>query len=241
MKFSVAFFAALFGAIPVAAFAQDVPLSLRPGEVLLQVDAQGESKSRPDLMSISAGVVTNGSTAAAAMAANRVQADRVLKALQDAGVAPSDVQTSDLSVEPVFADSESGRTNRASITGYVARNRVELRLRDLNRAAAIMDALFSSGANDVHGPEFSLSNPKPAERQARFNAVAVAREQAESYAEAFGMRVVRVIRASERGNFEYEGGQSIIVTGTRIPRTHIEPGELKTRIHVWVDYALQPK
>jgi hypothetical protein len=232
--------AALAGVFPTQALAQEVPLALRPGEVLLQVDAQGEARNRPDVMSISAGVVTNGPSAAAAMAANRLEADRMLKAVTAAGVVPSDVQTSDLSVEPVFQENESGRVNRSEILGYVAKNTVDLRLRDLTRAPEIIDALFASGANNVRGPTFSLSDSKPAERQARQNAVAAAREEADTYAVALGMKVARVIRVSERGDFEYEGGQSIVVTGSRIPRTRIEPGELKTRIHVWIDYALLP-
>ena len=241
MKLLMAFLAAVAGAYPASALAQEVPLALRPGEVLLQVEADGESLNRPDVMKISAGVVTNGSTAAEAMTANRVQADRMLKALQAVGVAPADVQTSDLSVEPVFEEGRDGEINRSKIVGYIARNSVDLRLRDLARAPAIIDTLFTSGANNVHGPDFSLSDPKPAERLARFNAVASARAEADTYADAFGMKVARIIRASERGNFSYEGGQTIVVTGSRIPRTHIEPGELKTRIHLWVDFALLPK
>ena len=55
------------------------------------------------------------------------------------------------------------------------------------------------------------------------------------------MRVVRVLRVSERGNFEWEGRETITVTGSRIRRTPIEPGELTTRISVWIDYALAPR
>jgi uncharacterized protein len=241
MKSLICVFAALASASSAPAFAQDVPFSLRPGEVLLQVEAEGTSRDRPDVMTIGAGVVTNGATAVEAMVGNRLQADRVFKSLQGAGVQASDVQTSDLAVEPVFAESQGGRVNHASIAGYVARNTLGVRLRNLDRAAAIIDALAESGANDVHGPNFSLSNPKPAKRQARINSIAAAREEAETYAEASGMKIARTLRISERGQFSYASTQDIVISGSRIPPTHIEPGELETRIHVWVDYALTPK
>ena len=241
MRLLVVFVAVVAAALPASVVAQEVPLALRPGEVLLQVEAEGQSLNRPDVMNINAGVVTNGSSAAAAMDANRVQADRMLKALETVGVAAADVQTSDLSVEPVFAEDGQREVNRSKILGYVARNTVDLRLRDLGRAPAIIDTLFASGANNVHGPNFSLADPKPAERQARFSAVAAAREEADTYAAAFGMKVARVIRASERGDFSNEGEQTIVITGSRVPRTRLEHGKLKTRIHLWIDYALLPK
>jgi uncharacterized protein len=240
MKFRVSI-ALAAGMLSAAAIAQTVPLSLSPGEVLLQVDAEGEFRSKPDVMAITAGVVTSGKTAAEALAANNEKSNRMLEAVHGVGVAPTDVQTSGLSVDPVMPEDNSGQPKRAAILGYVAKNIVELRLRDLNRAPDVIDALFNAGANSVHGPDFSLSNPEPAQWQARHNAAAAARKEAETYADAFGMKVARVIRASERGDFNYEGNESIIVTGSRILRTRIEPGELRTTIHVWVDYALIPK
>jgi uncharacterized protein YggE len=242
MSLFVRFAATLAVAMPAAALAQAVPPTLAAGEVLLQVDATGEFRSRPDVMTITAGVVTSGKTAAEAMAANAAQANRMLDAVNAAGVAPSDVQTSELSVDPVLPEGDARQpTQRPAILGYVARNSVALRLRDLGKAPAIIDALFASGANSVRGPEFSLSDPKPAQRQARQAAVAEARDEAETYAAAFGMRVARVVRASERGDFSYDGARDIMVTGSRVPRTRIEPGELVTRIHLWVDYALLSK
>jgi len=101
--------------------------------------------------------------------------------------------------------------------------------------------MFLAGANTVGGPTFSLSDSKPAERQARTAAVAAALEEAETYASALNMRVGRVLRVSERGDFDEEGGEYIVVTGSRIRRTPIEPGELTTRVNVWIDYALVPR
>jgi uncharacterized protein YggE len=225
-----------------AATAQDAAVRLNPGEVLLQVEAEGHSKNRPDVMGITAGVITNGDTAAEALAANSERADRMIKAVRDLGIAPEDARTSELSVRPVMSkDEDQNRSTRPpTILGYVATNQIELQLRDLGRAPSIIDALFKNGANSVRGPVFSLSDPKPAQRQARFDAVKNAREEAETYAAAFGLRVARVVRSSERGDFRYEGNE-IIVSGTRIPRTPIEPGELTTTINLRVDYALAPK
>lgn len=231
---------ALVTVMPGAASAQD-PITLAPGEVLLKIEAQGVDKRRPDMMTITAGTVTTAGSAREALSRNNSLSAKLIEALRAQGIAAQDVRTSDLSVDPVMDNEEAERQHRESrIIGYVAKNTLEVRLRELNRAADVIDALFTAGANSIQGPRFSHSDPKPAQKTARQQAVAVARDQADTYAAALGMRVARVLRVSERGSFDNDSGEAIVVTGSRIARTNIEPGDLSTRITVWIDYALVP-
>lgn len=243
MRLVAAAAAALAVAAPAAA--QDIAISLAPGEVLLKVEARGIHMGRPDTVDIGAAVVTTGSTAKAALEANAALANRLLAAVRANGIAPADVQTSQLTVRPEFDPVDADRADREDrkprIIGYIARNRVNLTLRDLSRAAEIIHALFEAGANEVSGPHFSHSDPEPAIRAARRDAVAEARKEAETYADALGMRIVRVLRVSERGSFESEEGNYITVTGSRIPVSPLEPGEISTRVEVWIDYAMAPR
>lgn len=226
--------------MPVATAAQD-PISLAPGEVLMKVQAEGTDKRRPDVMTITAGAVTTAPTAREALDRNNALAAKLIESLRAHGIAAGDVRTSELSVDPTVDTDEAERQHRdPRIIGYVAKNNLEVQLRDLSRAAEAIDALFTAGANSIQGPRFSLADPKPAQKAARQSAVAAAREQAETYAAALGMRVVRVLRVSEHGGFDNDREESIVVTGTRIRRTNIEPGDLSTRITVWIDYALLP-
>ncbi|MET1110599.1 MAG: SIMPL domain-containing protein [Allosphingosinicella sp.] len=231
-------------ALPGAVAAQAVPIVLAPGEVLLNVEADGKHQSRPDVMTVTAGVVTTASSAREALAANSALAARLIEVVRSKGIEPRDARTAELSVDPRLEelseqDEDRGRTPR--ILGYVATNKLELRLRDLTKAPDIVEALFAAGANSVRGPDFSLADPAPAERMARRAAVEAARLEADTYAEALGMRISRILRVSERGSFEWQGGDQIIVTGSRIRRTPVEPGELTTRIRVWIDYAMVPR
>ncbi len=231
-------------ALPAGLAAQAVPIALAPGEVLLNVQADGRHRSRPDVMTITAGVVTTAPTAREALTANSALANRLVDVVRAKGIEPRDVRTAELSVEPRFEElgrDGAERQNPPRILGYVASNRLELRLRDLSTAPDLIEALFAAGANSVQGPAFSLADPAPAERLARRAAVEAARVEAETYAEALNMRVSRVLRVSERGNFEWEGDDTIVVTGSRIRRPNIEPGELITRITVWIDYAMVPR
>lgn len=232
--------AASFAASAPAQLVQPLQARLEPGEALLRIEAQGSHVSAPDVMRMTVGTVTTGRTAREATNANNVLSAKLLAAARALGVQPRDVQTSSLSVDPQMDDDSADREGREPrITGYVAKNEIEIRFRDLARAPELVDALFEAGANSVEGPRFSLSDPRPAQRHARRAAVAASREQAETYAEALGMRVVRVLQLSERADIDVMGFNGLI-NSTIAPVT-LEAGVLQTRVTVNVDYAVAPR
>jgi len=233
--------AALALALAGAASAQSAPLELRAGEVLLEVESVGSELSRPDVMTVEAGVVTVASTATGAASANRDLARRLIDAIRGMGVAPADVRTAALSVMPQFDRQVRERTGQPGIIGYTATNQIDVRLRDLDRAPGILDAMLAAGANRVAGPNFALADDATARRTARQRAVAEARAEAEDYAAALGMRVSRVLRVSERSAGHYGESREIVVSGSRISGTPIEPGQVRTEVRIWVDFVLAPQ
>lgn len=218
------------------------PVVLGPAEGLISVEAQGVYRSRPDLVEMSAGVVAAGATAREAVEANAAMAEKLVAAVRAAGIQARDVQTESLSLRPRFSSDEERRARDDGqpprILGYVATNRLRLRLRDVSQAGNILGALFAAGANEVRGPVFSLVDDTAARRAAERVAVASARAEAENYAAALGKRVGRVLRVADRRNESERYGESIVVTGSRIARTPIEAGEIETSSSVFVDFAL---
>jgi uncharacterized protein YggE len=223
---------ALFAA-PVRA-QEGAPVTLVPGQSQISVEAEGEVRARPDVMTISAGATTTGATAQAAMAANSALVDRLINVIRSAGISPSDIRTSDLSVAPRIAGDGRDVDLRPRILGYVARNQLRIRFRDLNRASAIIDSLFAAGANEVDGPRFSLADPVPAQRAA----IAEARAEADNIASTLGKKVGRLLRVSDRRVSSIDSGVEIIVSGSRAARVVIEPGELEIVSSVFVDWEL---
>jgi uncharacterized protein len=232
--------------LATAAAAQNAPLVLQPGETLLEVEAEGTHRARPDVMTMTAGVVTTGNTASAALGENSRVANRLIETVRARGIEARDVRTTRLRVQPVFERPRPGQADEVEeerrIVGYLATNNVELRLRDLTRASELLDAFLQAGANNVEGPRFSLSEERPAILAAQREAVRLAREEAENYAAALGMRIARVLRVSDRGRQSNDSEQYVLVTGSRITAgPPVEPGELETRVRVWVDFALAPQ
>lgn len=186
-------------AIPAAAIAQaPVQPAASTDGTLLSVSATGEARRVPDVATVSAGVVTQAADANAALRANAEQMNRLMEAVREAGIAERDIQTSDLGVSPQYhrADGQARQ-----ISGYEARNTVNLTVRDIAGLGGVIDALVAAGANQVYGPNFQIGEPDEARDEARRAALDAARARAELYAEALGLRVRRIVSISEGGGF----------------------------------------
>ena len=87
------------------------------------------------------------------------------------------------------------RNNRR--VGSVASEEIALRIVDVGVLEDVLDRLIAAEPSDLFGPQWSLSDPSAAVREAQRQAVADARRRAEGYAEALGSRLGRLLRLSE--------------------------------------------
>lgn len=195
-------------ALAQPAFAQQMgPVPpIEAGHTLLTVSAEGKSERAPDLALFSAGVTTQGRTAGEALGANSAAMTRVIAALKRAGIADRDIQTSNLGINPVYAEPRrlpdgSTEPKTPEIIGYQVNNTVSVRQRQLGDFGKVIDTLVSAGANQVNGPSFMLDKPDAALDAARTEAMAKARARADLYARAAGLRVMRIVSISEGGGY----------------------------------------
>ena len=96
--------AAALLAVPASVQAAQAAQSVEPmvpaSGTVLDVTAEGRTTRTPDLATIRAGVVTQTPTAAAALSENATRMARVLAALRRAGVAPRDLSTASVQLQP---------------------------------------------------------------------------------------------------------------------------------------------
>jgi uncharacterized protein YggE len=195
----------------------------------ITVNGTGSAFATPDRASFIFGTVSQGRTAAAALAASSQSVDRVVAALRNAGVARADIQTSEVSVSPRM--NESGD----SIVGYTATNSVSANVRSIGNAGAIIDAAVGAGANQVYGPNLLVSDQDAAYRNALRAAIAEAREKAQVLANASGATVGRITAISESGTTP----QPLPVAGgARDSAPSIEPGRQRIEATVSVTFAM---
>jgi uncharacterized protein len=239
--------AAAHAAPALAQQASPIP-TIATGNTLLTVSADGRSDRAPDLAVFNAGVTTQGKTAAEALAANSASMNRVVAALKRHGIADRDIQTSNLSIHPVYAEPRrqpdgSVEPRTPEIIGYQVSNTVSVRQRKLGDYGKVIDTLVTAGANQVSGPSFMLDQPDAALDAARTEAVTKARARADLYARAAGLRVVRMISISESGGYSpptpvmYRMAAQDAAASAPPP---VAAGEVSLNINVTVQFELAP-
>jgi uncharacterized protein YggE len=158
----------------------------------LSLTGRAEVRAAPDMAVISAGTVSEAKTAREALSANNETMAAVLKTIAAAGVADKDIQTSNFSIQPKYTyppRASDGTQEAPKIDGYTVSNSVTVLVRDLDRLGAVMDAVVSSGVNQMNGLNFTVAEPGPLRNEARKAAVAEARARAQLYADAAGVKL----------------------------------------------------
>lgn len=229
------------------ASAQEITgLAVSPGSTVLTVSGEGKITRKPDFAMFTAGVATTGQTAGEALSGNSAAMSRVIRALKAAGIADRDIQTSNLSINPVYRDRRPDPQNvleeqLPQIIGYRANNQVIVKQRKLGEFGKVIDTLVSAGANQVNGPSFQIENPEDALDTARQQAVTKARERADLYAQAAGLRIVRILSITESGGYSPRPNIAAYARAADTAEsTPVAEGEVEMQTGVRVLYELAP-
>ncbi len=202
------------------------------------VSGTGQVAAAPDTGFLSAGVVSEAETAGDGVRANNTAMQRVLSALDAAGIAKKDVRTERFQVHPVYADRMPASRERPRITGYRVSNQVAVRVRDLEKVGAVLDELVGAGANEIGGISFAIGDPAPLLDEARKRALADARRKAELYAASAGVGLGRLLELSEDGGMP--GPMPRMAQMSAAESVPIATGELELAVTVRARYAIEP-
>lgn len=164
----------------------------------ITVTGLGQVERVPDMATITLGVTHQSDNARDAVAEVAVTSGAILTALDEMGIEPRDMRTSDLSLQPVWQRNNSSN-QPPKVTGYSASNRVTVRVRDLAVLGDILGRVTTDGANLFQGLQFGLQDNHSALEDARRAAVVDGRARAELYAEAAGVTLGDLVGLSEAG------------------------------------------
>jgi hypothetical protein len=165
----------------------------------ITVIGEGVVEAVPDMATVSLGVMAQADTAKAAMDETSEGVGALIDLLAGAGIEPSDIQTSGLSLNPLW-DQSSYESGTPRVSGFQAMNTVSVRVRALDGLGALLDDALESGANMFNGLSFGLQEPGPRLDEARAEAVADARRKAELLAAAAGVELGGIVSIAETAN-----------------------------------------
>ena len=179
--------AATLGAVVVAIAALSVrtgpvsgaPAVDTPATHTITVSATGKITVVPDVARLNLGVTATKSTVKAAREAGAKAMTDIIAALKGLGIADADIQTTNLSLYPQYAQGPTPK-----VVGYQISEQLQVTVRDIDKAGDAVDAATAKGATDVNGISFDVADPVKAQNDARAAAVEAARVSAQSMASA---------------------------------------------------------
>jgi uncharacterized protein YggE len=231
--------AALGGALAAgpAALADTAGGDARFEATTLDLTGHGEARAAPDMATISLGVTSDAPDAAAAMSQNAEAMTKVVATLKSAGVEARDIATSSLTLNPQYAYNQ-GQAPR--LTGYQAVNRVTVRVEELSRLGAVVDAVVKAGATDVGQISFGLKAPGSAQNLARLTAVKDLDDKAALLANSAGYHIRRLVNLTEVTGAVAPPPRPLMAmaAGRSEATTPVEAGELTVSVDVRGEFEL---
>ncbi|HEX6938906.1 MAG TPA: SIMPL domain-containing protein [Longimicrobiales bacterium] len=231
-------------AAPAAARAQDGPTPRVPETAqTVTVAAVGRVTREPDQAELSLAVESFAATAREAAAANAGKMDALLAALRRLGLDEEDVETVSYSLHPEYdySPGEPRRQGEQRLVGYRAINMVRVTIDEIERVGEVIDAAVAAGADRVQGISFQLADPDEARRDALRDAVARARIEAQTLADAVGATLGPVLAVTTTDVFHRPvfAARMDAATMAAAP-TPIVPGTLDVTANVTVAFRLGP-
>jgi uncharacterized protein YggE len=220
---------------PAAALAQTTTAT---PEHTITVTGDGQVYIAPDVADMTFGVTSHRDRATAASQDAADQMTKVVAALKAAGIADKDIQTANISLQPVY--DYSG--NNPVLNGYEADNTVAVTLRDLTKVGPTIDSAVNAGATNVGGINFRLEDPSKVEAQAREQAMADAKTKADALASAGNVTITGIQSISEVSSptpvpFPY-AMRGAAAAGDTSAVTPVEPGNITSSVTVTVVYLI---
>lgn len=205
----------------------------------ITVTGTGRAGTQPDVAVLQVGVRTDADTAQEALTENNQQMQALLDALDDAGIAQENIQTSFVQLQPRYNQPTGDSTAPLEVIGYTAVNLVEVRLEQIDRVGEVVDAAVSAGGNTIDGIRFEISDPSGLYAEAMEAAMEDARLKAEQLAGFAGVELGDILSISEGGfnAIPFAGGGALAQTDLAVP---VEPGLQNITIQLMVTWAIEP-
>ena len=207
------------------------------GSVVVTI-GEGIVKRAPDRAWVTIAAESRAKTPAEVQKLNADAMSAVMQKLKGVGLPAEAIRTAAYELRPEF----DYANNRQTLRGYVARNAVEVRVDDLPKLGEVLDVAVGAGATSVSGIRFDLKDRTGAEQTALQRAVADARAQADTAAQAAGMKVERVVRIEVHRDASMPPPRPMMAMRAEMAvsaEPPMAPGELEVKATVTITAAIR--
>ncbi|HPS40794.1 MAG TPA: SIMPL domain-containing protein [Candidatus Woesebacteria bacterium] len=178
----------------------------------ITVTGQAQKEQTNQIATFTAGVESIESTKEEALNKTNEAMNQLIAKVKAFGIKDEDIETQTVNVyqnteavSPDMATIDSASINiepdgKAQKGDWWANNSVTIKLREVDRAEALLALINESGVNYVYGPNFSLDDSSTLGDELLPEAVNNAREKANSIANANNQKVGKIISLTEGSN-----------------------------------------
>ncbi len=202
------------------ASASDASAQTPLGPPVIVTSGQATVELAPDVAWVSIAAEARAATPAAAQKEAAAAMNAVRAALTRAGTTEADIRTTGYSMQPDMERSGG----RSRVIGYTARNQIEVKVVELDRLGAVIDAAGSGGATSMSGLRFDLADRAGAEREALRLAVEDAVFRARAIAEGARSSLGPIVRIDEESRFRPTDAREMMQTQMSAAETPVSPG-----------------
>jgi uncharacterized protein YggE len=208
-----------FAAVALAAFVWSPAIAA--GTTEITVSGTGSVALAPDIATVSASVETNADNAARAVSDNNVRYDRVVAALEQAGIARSDITLSYYTVNYSPKPQTPAPGDRY---GYTVRRQFDVKVRQIGKAGTVVDA---------------CTDPNAGRAEAIRRAVTDARTTADAIAAAAGLHVTG-IESIGQGGAEFRPMPMMRAAAATAAPTTFDQSNVNVSTTISVTFTAQP-
>lgn len=109
------------------------------------VNGEGKATAVPDIANLRLGIEAQEASVAEAQTQAAAAMTKVMNALDDSGVAKKDIQTQNFNISKVTRWDD--KNQREVVIGYRVTNTATAKIRDINKAGSIIDAVAEAGGD----------------------------------------------------------------------------------------------
>jgi len=171
----------------------------------ITVAGTGEVVVKPDIATVSFGVIAENLDVSKAQTDSATKINKIIDFLKTKGVDEKDIKTTNYNIYPRYDYGPVTQiypyNSKQTLAAYVVSQTVEVKIRKIADAGAILSGVGEFGVTDVSGLTFSVDNQDTVKDQARDLAIQDAKAQAKVLAKGLGVKLVRITSFSEGGNY----------------------------------------
>lgn len=224
--------------------------NMMPANVIT-VRGMGEALATPDIATFSFTVREQGKDVAATQKTMTDKSNKAIAYLKEKNIAEKDIKTESYYTNPQY-DYRSTicrdgycPPSKPILSGYEVAMTVSVKVRDVAKAGELLTGIAELKIGEVSALSFTIDDMETLKTQAKKQAIAKAKAEAEEIANALGVDLERIVSFYEEYPYDrpYGGEMDASMSSVKVQNTSaspdIRPGEQKVTANVSITFEVE--